>query len=111
MNGCSTKVSKNQLVWARCHFAGLVSGALCTTQSSGAPARPFLLMSQHKAPHRNWMPGPAHLRTYEDVEIPDAEDYRVPKEFREEVLDAMREGAPPRGYEEQVREYYRRLVE
>ena len=35
------------------------------------PARPFLLMSQHKAPHRNWMPGPAHLRTYEDVAIPE----------------------------------------
>jgi len=37
------------------------------------PDRPFLLMSQHKAPHRNWMPGPAHLRTYEDVEIPEPE--------------------------------------
>ncbi len=37
------------------------------------PERPFLLMSQHKAPHRNWMPGPAHLRTYEDVEIPEPE--------------------------------------
>ena len=35
------------------------------------PDRPFLLMSQHKAPHRNWMPGPAHLRTYEDVDIPE----------------------------------------
>jgi arylsulfatase A-like enzyme len=44
------------------------------------PERPFLLMSQHKAPHRNWMPGPDHLRTYEDVEIPEPEtlfdDYR-----------------------------------
>ncbi len=35
------------------------------------PDRPFLLMSQHKAPHRNWMPGPAHLRTYEDEAIPE----------------------------------------
>jgi arylsulfatase A-like enzyme len=37
------------------------------------PDRPFLLMSQHKAPHRNWMPGPAHLHTYENVEIPEPE--------------------------------------
>ncbi len=25
------------------------------------PARPFLLIYQHKAPHREWMPGPDHL--------------------------------------------------
>jgi len=37
------------------------------------PSRPFLLMCQHKAPHRNWMPGPDHLRTFEDREIPEPE--------------------------------------
>ena len=31
--------------------------------------KPFMLMYQHKAPHRNWQPGPAHLNTYDDVEI------------------------------------------
>ena len=31
---------------------------------------PFLLMYQHKAPHRNWQPGPDHLTTYDDVRIP-----------------------------------------
>ncbi|MDG2054609.1 MAG: sulfatase [Phycisphaerales bacterium] len=31
--------------------------------------RPFLLMVQHKAPHRSWMPGPDHLNLYEDVKI------------------------------------------
>ena len=31
---------------------------------------PFLLMYQHKAPHRNWQPGPDHLSTYEDVQVP-----------------------------------------
>src|SRR5438046_10119508 len=30
------KVSKNQVVCARCHFVGLTSGIDCTTQSSGA---------------------------------------------------------------------------
>jgi hypothetical protein len=51
------------------------------------------------------------LSARESVEIPDADAYRVPKAFREEILQAMRESAAPRGYEEQVREYYRRLVE
>jgi arylsulfatase A-like enzyme len=27
---------------------------------------PFLLMLQHKAPHRNWMPSPEHLNLYDD---------------------------------------------
>lgn len=31
---------------------------------------PFLLMYQHKAPHRNWQPGPEHLSTYDDVKVP-----------------------------------------
>lgn len=33
--------------------------------------RPFLLMIQHKAPHREWEPGPNHLRTYADVTFPE----------------------------------------
>jgi len=35
------------------------------------PNRPFMLMYQHKAPHRNWQPGPEHLTTYDDVTIPE----------------------------------------
>ncbi|MBT8479549.1 MAG: sulfatase, partial [Gemmatimonadetes bacterium] len=37
------------------------------------PESPFLLMVQHKAPHRNWMPGPDHLATYEGEAIPEPE--------------------------------------
>ena len=33
--------------------------------------KPFLLLSQHKAPHRNWCPAPRHLHLYDDVEIPE----------------------------------------
>ncbi len=33
--------------------------------------RPFMLMCQHKAPHRNWQPGPDHLALYDDVDIPE----------------------------------------
>ncbi len=32
--------------------------------------KPFYLMLHHKAPHRNWMPGPDHLSMYDDEEIP-----------------------------------------
>jgi arylsulfatase A-like enzyme len=34
-------------------------------------AKPFMLMIQHKAPHRRWLPGPEHLDTFDDVEIPE----------------------------------------
>ena len=34
------------------------------------PDRPFLLMVQHKAPHRNWMPALRHTQTFESVEFP-----------------------------------------
>ena len=35
--------------------------------------KPFCLMYQHKAPHRNWQPGPEHLTMYDDVTIPEPE--------------------------------------
>ncbi len=33
--------------------------------------RPFMLMYQHKAPHRAWEPGPKYLTKYDDVTIPE----------------------------------------
>jgi arylsulfatase A-like enzyme len=33
--------------------------------------RPFMLMYQHKAPHRRWEPGPEHLTLYDDISIPE----------------------------------------
>ena len=33
------------------------------------PDRPFILMVQHKAPHRNWMPGGAHIDDLDDVQL------------------------------------------
>ncbi|MCH8961177.1 MAG: sulfatase [Bacteroidetes bacterium] len=35
------------------------------------PSKPFLLMYQHKAPHRGWHPGPDHYTMYDDVDIPE----------------------------------------
>jgi arylsulfatase A-like enzyme len=33
--------------------------------------RPFFLMCHHKAPHREWEPGPKYKHLYEDVDIPE----------------------------------------
>ncbi len=33
--------------------------------------KPFMLMCQHKAPHRCWMPAIRHLDLYNDIEIPE----------------------------------------
>jgi arylsulfatase A-like enzyme len=35
------------------------------------PAKPFLLMCHHKAPHRPWEPDAKHAQMYDDVDIPE----------------------------------------
>jgi arylsulfatase A-like enzyme len=35
--------------------------------------KPFLLMCQHKAPHREWEPAPEHLTMYDGVTVPEPE--------------------------------------
>ncbi len=35
------------------------------------PDAPFMLMTQHKAPHRRWEPGLEYLSMYDDVKIPE----------------------------------------
>lgn len=45
----------------------------------------------------------------EHVEIPGAEKYQVPENFRQEIMDAMKKPAP-KNYEKLNRDYYERLV-
>lgn len=35
--------------------------------------KPFMLMYQHKAPHREWAPGPDHIDKYKGIDIPEPE--------------------------------------
>lgn len=35
------------------------------------PAKPFVLMCQHKAPHRNWLPAPQELGLFRDRDLPE----------------------------------------
>ncbi|MCA8987965.1 MAG: sulfatase-like hydrolase/transferase, partial [Planctomycetaceae bacterium] len=37
------------------------------------PNKPFMMMCQHKAPHRTWMPPLEYLELYDDVDIPEPE--------------------------------------
>ena len=52
--------------------------------------KPFMLMVQHKAPHRNWMPALRHLDLYDDIEIPE------PATLFDDYLD----NAPPARHQE-----------
>jgi len=45
--------------------------ALDWLQNKRDQSKPFLLMYQHKAPHRRWYPGPDHLSTYDYSTIPE----------------------------------------
>jgi arylsulfatase A-like enzyme len=47
--------------------------ALDWLQNERDEDEPFMLMYQHKAPHRNWQPGPGYLNRYDDVTIPEPE--------------------------------------
>ncbi|MFG0319173.1 MAG: sulfatase/phosphatase domain-containing protein, partial [Planctomycetota bacterium JB042] len=49
----------------------ITDAALRWLEEERDPARPFLLLVWHKAPHRAWLPGPDHLSTYDDVVFPE----------------------------------------
>ncbi len=46
------------------------------------PDKPFLLMYQHKAPHRRWEPEPDFFTLYDDITIPEPETFRDDYEGR-----------------------------
>jgi arylsulfatase A-like enzyme len=52
--------------------------------------KPFMLMVQHKAPHRNWMPSPRHLDLYDDIDIPEPNT----------LFDKWHDNAPPARFQE-----------
>ena len=47
--------------------------------------------------------------TSEKIEIPDQDQFQAPREFRKDLLDAMKQGTPER-YKDQVKRYYEELV-
>lgn len=68
--------------------------ALDWLENSRDKDKPFMLMCQHKAPHRCWMPPLRHLTLYDDMEIPEPdtlfdkfEDNASPARFQEMEID------------------------
>ena len=59
---------------------------------------------------RDSRPGGAVRMQKEKVLLPSDDQYKVPNEFREDILDAMKKQIP-KNYEQLVNEYYRELVQ
>jgi arylsulfatase A-like enzyme len=53
-------------------------------------SKPFMLMIQHKAPHRCWMPAMRHINLYDDIEIPEPAT----------LFDDYADNAPPARWQE-----------
>ena len=53
--------------------------------------------------------GQGRAGSQEKVEIPNADQFKVPQQFRKDILDAMKE-APPNTFQGEVRQYYEELV-
>ena len=57
----------------------ITDSALDWLKNTRDRSKPFLLMCQHKAPHRPWAPPPDHYHLYDDFDIPEPaslfEDY------------------------------------
>ena len=45
--------------------------AIAWLESGRDKSKPFVLMCQHKAPHRNWSPAPRHYGLFKDVTLPE----------------------------------------
>ena len=64
------------------------------------PDKPFMVMYQHKAPHRNWMPGPKYLNWLDDVTLPEPEtmwdDYQGRTQSASKQTMTIREHLNPR---------------
>ena len=49
----------------------LTDRALAWLETGRDKSNPFVLMYQHKAPHRNWLPDMDHVEMYEGVDLPE----------------------------------------
>lgn len=69
----------------------LVTGmALDWLKKGRDQSKPFMLMCQHKAPHRTWMPPLRYLTLYDDVAIPEPDT----------LFDAWEDNASPARHQE-----------
>jgi arylsulfatase A-like enzyme len=55
------------------YVTDIITGKAIDWLKGRADDRPFMLMMQHKAPHREWSPAPEYLTLFDDVDIPEPE--------------------------------------
>jgi len=54
------------------YITELITGkCLAWLNEAKSSGKPFMLMMHHKAPHREWLPGPDELSLYKDVKFPE----------------------------------------
>ncbi|GAI15886.1 unnamed protein product [marine sediment metagenome] len=78
--------------------------AVVATSGGGKPLVGFL------QPRGGTLPGGRMGFREGYVKIPEAHEYQPPKEFRQELLEALKEKYPEI-YKELIKQYYRRLTE
>ncbi|HVO30529.1 MAG TPA: hypothetical protein VMV18_07325, partial [bacterium] len=83
-----------------------LNGAGQQQRGSGGPGTP-LAQRMNGGQQKGW----DGMRGFSNdkVEIPDGSQFRVPKEFREDILEAMKKPSPD-GYKQMNQEYYERLI-
>ena len=68
----------------------ITDDALDWLKSQRDPNKPFLLMCQHKAPHREWEPALKHLADYDGVKFPEPPTLLDHYEGRSKAVDTSR---------------------
>lgn len=68
---CTDIITENSLAWLR---------------EREDKSQPFLLMCQHKAPHRNWSPPPRHFSLFKNTDVPEPETLFDDYSGRSELL-------------------------
>jgi arylsulfatase A-like enzyme len=53
----------------------IITGLSLEWLESRDPEKPFMLMYQHKAPHRPWQPDAKHAHMYDGIDIPEPETF------------------------------------
>ncbi|QDV23897.1 sulfatase-like hydrolase/transferase [Aureliella helgolandensis] len=64
----------------------ITDNALSWLKEKRDPNKPFVLMCQHKAPHRNWSPPPRYYSLYADQTIPEPDSLRDDYAGRSKLL-------------------------
>ncbi|MCA9114489.1 MAG: sulfatase-like hydrolase/transferase [Planctomycetaceae bacterium] len=69
-----TMIDNGERVKHTGYTTDIITDLALETLKNRDPEKPFMLMFQHKAPHREWQPSPKHLTMYDDVTIPEPDD-------------------------------------